>query len=152
VRVVLDERLSLSPRSRIAETSVEFPNVAFTLTQTDAQAASALQARGVEVVRLPGGPRDLRAVLAELYAREIQGVLVEGGAGVAGSFFDAGLVDKVSFFVAPIVIGGCDARPAVGGAGVERVIDAARLRDVELTRHGEDFEITGYPEKKEVRG
>ena len=143
-RVVLDERLSLSPRSRLAQTAREFPTLVFTSADADADAVSALEECGVEVVRAAAGARDLGAVLATLHARELQGVLVEGGANVAGAFLDAGLADKVSFFIAPLVIGGRAAPPAVGGAGVERIAEAARLRDVELSRHGADFEITGY--------
>ena len=145
-RVVLDERLSLSPRSRLAQTARDFPTLVFTSEQADAPLVSALEACGVEVVRQPDGARDLNSVLAALHAREFQGVFVEGGANVAGAFFDARLVDKASFFVAPLVIGGRDAPTSVGGTGVERIAEAARLRDVELTRHGADFEITGYPE------
>jgi diaminohydroxyphosphoribosylaminopyrimidine deaminase/5-amino-6-(5-phosphoribosylamino)uracil reductase len=69
--------------------------------------------------------------------------MVEGGAGVAGAFLRAGLVDKASFFVAPLILG-ADALGAVGGAGPLNVADAARLRDVETRRHGDDVEVTGY--------
>ncbi|HYX40363.1 MAG TPA: dihydrofolate reductase family protein, partial [Pyrinomonadaceae bacterium] len=85
------------------------------------------------------------AVLAHLYRRELQSVLVEGGATVAGRFLDAALVNKISFFIAPLIIGGRDARPAVAGTGAQLVADATRLRDVEITQHEEDVEITGYP-------
>jgi diaminohydroxyphosphoribosylaminopyrimidine deaminase/5-amino-6-(5-phosphoribosylamino)uracil reductase len=71
-------------------------------------------------------------------------VLVEGGAGVAGRFLDAGLVDKVTVFIAPMIIGGRDAPNAVGGSGVEVIADALRLRDVEVVQRDGDVEITGY--------
>jgi diaminohydroxyphosphoribosylaminopyrimidine deaminase/5-amino-6-(5-phosphoribosylamino)uracil reductase len=86
-------------------------------------------------------------VLAHLYERALHSVLVEGGATVAGRFLDAGLVEKVSFFIAPIIIGGRDARAAIDTTGAQLVADATRLRDVSVTRHGEDVEITGYLEK-----
>jgi diaminohydroxyphosphoribosylaminopyrimidine deaminase/5-amino-6-(5-phosphoribosylamino)uracil reductase len=63
-------------------------------------------------------------------------------------FLDAGVVDKVSFFVAPLIIGGSDAKPAVTGAGATRIADATRLRDVLITQHDSDVEITGYPESR----
>jgi diaminohydroxyphosphoribosylaminopyrimidine deaminase / 5-amino-6-(5-phosphoribosylamino)uracil reductase len=94
-----------------------------------------------------GWGRDLENVLQELGRRSIQSVLVEGGASVAGAFLSSGLVDKVSFFIAPLIIGGCDASPAVGGTGAEKISDAVRLRDVEIEQHGPDVEITGYPDK-----
>jgi diaminohydroxyphosphoribosylaminopyrimidine deaminase / 5-amino-6-(5-phosphoribosylamino)uracil reductase len=153
-RAVLDDGLRLTPRSRLAQTAREWPVVVFTSEEADEGAAAALRGCGVEVVREAGGARDPAVVLGQLGRRELQSVLVEGGATAAGLFLDAGLVDKVSFFVAPLIVGGRDARPSVGGRGFARISEAARLRDVELTRHGRDFEITGYPEKQrsETRG
>jgi diaminohydroxyphosphoribosylaminopyrimidine deaminase/5-amino-6-(5-phosphoribosylamino)uracil reductase len=143
LRVVLDERLGLAPASRLALTARETPVVVFTSESSDAGRVAALAGLGVEVVRLPSGGRDASAVLAELHRRRVQGLLVEGGANVAGAFLRAGLVDKVSFFVAPLILGG-DALGAVGGAGALTVDEALKLHDVEITRHGRDVEVTGY--------
>jgi diaminohydroxyphosphoribosylaminopyrimidine deaminase/5-amino-6-(5-phosphoribosylamino)uracil reductase len=148
VRVVLDDELRLPPDSRLAQGAHQAPVIVFASGRADSRAASALEARGVEVVRLPGPARDTAAVLASLRERAIQSVLVEGGAQVAGSLVDAGLVDKVTFFVAPLVIGGRDAPAAVAGEGSARLADALRLRDVEITRRGDDVEITGYPQPR----
>ena len=144
VRVVLDDRLQLTPQMQLAQTARTAPVIIYTSAQADEQAAAALSACGVEVVRLPGGGRELRAVLADLYGRTLHSVFVEGGATVAGLFLDAGLVEKVSFFIAPLVIGGHDARAAVGGTGAHALAAAPRLSDVEIARHGDDVEITGY--------
>ncbi len=145
VRVLLDDELRLSPDSRLAQTAREIPLIIYTSTAADARAADMLIARGAEIVRAPHGARDLRAVLADLHGRSLQSVFVEGGARVAGMFLDAGLVDKVSFFVAPLIIGGHEAPPAVAGTGATRLADAMRLKDVEITEHAGDVEITGYP-------
>jgi diaminohydroxyphosphoribosylaminopyrimidine deaminase/5-amino-6-(5-phosphoribosylamino)uracil reductase len=147
-RVLLDDHLRLSPDSQLAQTARETPLIIYTSDAADEHAARSLQSRGAEVVRSAGGARDLRAVLAELHGRTLQSVLVEGGARVAGLFLDAGLVDKVSFFVAPVIIGGSDAKPAVSGTGATRIADATRLRDVEITERGGDVEITGYPKSR----
>jgi diaminohydroxyphosphoribosylaminopyrimidine deaminase/5-amino-6-(5-phosphoribosylamino)uracil reductase len=144
VRVVLDEHLRLSAESQLAMTALEIPLLVFTSDGADPEASSALEKRGVEIVRDASGGRQLSAVLKKLGERSIQSVLVEGGANVAGAFLDAGLVDKVSFFIAPTIIGGRDAPVAVGGKGAESLADAANLQDVELIRHGPDLEITGY--------
>lgn len=153
VRVLLDDDLRLSPDSRLARTAREIPLIIYTSDAADERAAELLRACGAEIVRPPGGARNLPAVLADLHGRSLQSVLVEGGARVAGMFLDAALVDKVSFFVAPLIIGGKDARPAVGGTGAARIADAARLTYVEITEHAGDVEITGYPEEQrsEVR-
>ena len=54
-------------------------------------------------------------------------------------------MDKASFFIAPIIIGGRDAPAAIGGTGAERIADAVNLSGVEITQRGRDTEITGYP-------
>jgi diaminohydroxyphosphoribosylaminopyrimidine deaminase / 5-amino-6-(5-phosphoribosylamino)uracil reductase len=145
VRVVLDEKLCLQPGSQLAQTGREFPTLVFTAASPDGGAARSLAECGVEVVRDASGGRDLRGVLLRLFEREVRSVLVEGGAQVAGSFLDARLVDKVSFFVAPLLIGGRDAPTAVGGTGAEKLADAVHLTDVEVVSHGRDIEVTGYP-------
>jgi diaminohydroxyphosphoribosylaminopyrimidine deaminase/5-amino-6-(5-phosphoribosylamino)uracil reductase len=144
VRVVLDEKLSLSPDSQLAKTAREFPLLVFASESADGMAASVLAKHGVEVFRDTSGGRDLQSVLRELGRRSIQSVLVEGGARVAGAFLDAGLIDKASFFVAPIIIGSRDAPPAIGGIGSEKIADAVNLQDVEVIRRGRDIEVTGY--------
>jgi diaminohydroxyphosphoribosylaminopyrimidine deaminase/5-amino-6-(5-phosphoribosylamino)uracil reductase len=51
-------------------------------------------------------PLDLRAALRELGRMEITSVMIEGGAMLLASAFDAGVVDRVAFFVAPKIFGG----------------------------------------------
>ena len=122
VRVVLANKLQLSPDSQLARTSSEAPVIVI------------------------GNP-DLLAVLKELAARSLQSVLVEGGATVAGEFLEAGLVNKVTFFIAPKIIGGAAAPSAIGGAGVEKMSDALELETISVTRCGKDIEVTGYPRR-----
>jgi diaminohydroxyphosphoribosylaminopyrimidine deaminase/5-amino-6-(5-phosphoribosylamino)uracil reductase len=66
---------------------------------------------------------------------------------VAGAFLDAGLVNKATFFIAPMIIGGRDATIAVAGNGAEKIADAFQLENVEVVHRGRDVEITGYPSK-----
>ncbi|MEP6570674.1 MAG: bifunctional diaminohydroxyphosphoribosylaminopyrimidine deaminase/5-amino-6-(5-phosphoribosylamino)uracil reductase RibD [Acidobacteriota bacterium] len=144
VRVVLDERLELSVESQLVKTVAESPVLIFA-----GEASSQDSPRpGVDIVRDAASGRDLGLVLDELGRREIQSVLVEGGANIAGKFLDAGLVDKVSFFIAPKIIGGSDAPTAVGGHGVEKLAEGIELQDVEVTQRGQDVEFTGYPRRK----
>ena len=143
LRVVLDEHLRLGPRSQLAQTASETPVLVFTSEKADTQKVSELESCGVEVLMAAAGGRDLAVVLEELRRREVQGLIIEGGAGVAGAFLRAGLVDKASFFIAPLILGS-DALGAVGGPGALTVPEATRLRDVETHRHGDDVEVTGY--------
>ena len=111
------------------------------------EAARALEACGAEAIVAPGadGRVDLPQLLAELGARDVVSLLVEGGAALHGVLFMSGLVDKVIAFVAPVVIGGDGVPGPVGGAGAERMADALRLRDVTHTELDGDMMVVGYP-------
>ncbi len=142
-RVVLDNRLRVSTDSTLAQTAKDTPTIIFSASD-DARGIANLEKLGVEVVRL--NARNLFHILNELKTRSLQSVLVEGGSEVAGAFCDAKLVDKLTFIVAPIVIGGSHAPLAIGGNGAHSLDNAMRFRDLEITKHGEDFEFTSYPQ------
>ena len=143
VRIVLDEQLLLPSQSRLVKTANEAPVIVIAGTGADENRVRELESRGVEIVRK--GNRDPFELLDELGRRSVQSLLVEGGSGVAGRFIDAGLVNKVTFFVAPKIVGGSEAPGAVGGVGVELMKDALQLEHVEITQRGNDIEVTGYP-------
>ncbi|HLM24325.1 MAG TPA: bifunctional diaminohydroxyphosphoribosylaminopyrimidine deaminase/5-amino-6-(5-phosphoribosylamino)uracil reductase RibD, partial [Pyrinomonadaceae bacterium] len=141
VRVVLDDAIRLSPNSQLARTTSEGPVIVF--GNESASQAGELRAKQVEIVNSKRG--DLRAVLHTLANRSIQSVLIEGGAAVAGEFIDAGLVNKVTFLIAPKIIGGANAPSAVGGRGVDMMSDALELERTTVVQRGNDIEVTGYP-------
>ncbi len=142
-RIVLDSRLQLDLNSNLAQTAGDSPLLVFTSSDADKEKLSALEQRGVEISHFAG--KDLLKVLDELGSRSLQSVLIEGGSEVAGSFIDERLVNKVTFFIAPKIVGGRKAPVAVAGEGAELLIDALNLEDVVVVRTGEDIEVTGYP-------
>ncbi|HUF03880.1 MAG TPA: bifunctional diaminohydroxyphosphoribosylaminopyrimidine deaminase/5-amino-6-(5-phosphoribosylamino)uracil reductase RibD [Aridibacter sp.] len=144
LRTVLDSTLRTSPDSVLVKTAGEYPTL-FISKEPDPLKADTFRSAGAEVAVVEGGPRDPLSVLGELYKRKITSVLVEGGPSVAGSFVDSGLIDKFTFFIAPVVIGGTSAPTAVGGTGVERLVDVLRLSDVTIEQVGIDIMVTGYP-------
>ena len=146
VRIVVDDRLDISPNARLLKTARDLPLVVFTSDRVDGQRAETLRKAGAEVIALEGG-RHFGAILEILSERSLQSVLVEGGAKIAGQLFDQGFINKVTFFVAPKIVGGSSAPGAVGGLGVESMTEAWSLRDVDVIRRGPDVEITGYPTK-----
>ncbi|CAN5544441.1 bifunctional diaminohydroxyphosphoribosylaminopyrimidine deaminase/5-amino-6-(5-phosphoribosylamino)uracil reductase RibD [soil metagenome] len=142
VRVILDNRLQIPLDSTLVKTAQETLTLVISNSENQAKIES-LKISGVDVARIDA--RDLNAVLEELRKRELQSVLVEGGTAVAGAFCDARLVDKLTFIVAPIVIGGQLAPLAIGGNGADSLQNALRLQDLQIIKHGNDFEFTGYP-------
>jgi diaminohydroxyphosphoribosylaminopyrimidine deaminase/5-amino-6-(5-phosphoribosylamino)uracil reductase len=141
VRVVLDDRLMISEGSKLVTSTDAAPTIVFT-SSTDAAKIGRLRDQGVEVIDVGASTRDLAAVLEELKRRDLQSILVEGGSLVAGAFATSGLVDKVTFIYAPLVIGGGDAPVAIGGSGDSVGL---KLRDVTTAALDQDIEITGYP-------
>jgi diaminohydroxyphosphoribosylaminopyrimidine deaminase / 5-amino-6-(5-phosphoribosylamino)uracil reductase len=123
LRVVLDSRRGIPGTARVFQDQERSPTL--------------LAAVGGD------GRVDLPALLETLGERGILSVLVEGGATVNGAFFDAGLVDGVVAFVAPIVIGGSSALSAVGGEGVARLAEAHRLVNLEVRQVGDDVMVSG---------
>lgn len=144
-RLVLDNRLRLPCDSILATTTDEAPTLVMT-NCIDPEITLPLTDCGVEIVPVEMGARNLAGVLDELKRRDIQSVLVEGGTAVAGAFVDAKLVDKVTFMIAPLVIGGNEAPTAIGGNGAAELSDVLRFKDIEIVRHDDDIELTGYPE------
>ncbi len=144
VRLILDSRLRLSPDSKLARTSKEIPTIIFSDNQ-DREKIQSLEDEGIEIIFEPGGGRDLNYIFRELKKRNLQSLFVEGGSQIAGAFLDAGFVDKVSFFIAPMLIGGKDSPSAIGGTGVVRLANANKLSYVEIRQHESDIEVTGYP-------
>lgn len=139
VRVVIDRRLRLSPRSRLARSAGEAPVWLFS-EQAAAPAAVDLAEVGISVLPLVSGDAadgGARAVLATLAARGITRVLVEGGTAVATAFLRASLVDRIYWFAAPLLLGG-DGAPAIASLGIRRLAEAPRWRVVEERALGPD--------------
>lgn len=140
VRVVCDSRLRLPLNSQLVRTARDFPTLAV-CAQADPAKRAALEQAGVEVLELPGadGRVDLSALLDALGAREIDSILVEGGAAIHGALLTAGLVDHVCCYLAPKLFGGEAAKSPVGGPGVAVPADALALGAPQITRLGGDL-------------
>lgn len=87
--------------------------------------------------------RDLRAVVADLHARGVQSVFVEGGPTLASAFIAAGLADRVLAYVAPVLLGG--RRLALTDIGVPSIDAAVRLDIDEWLPLGTDLLAIAHP-------
>jgi diaminohydroxyphosphoribosylaminopyrimidine deaminase/5-amino-6-(5-phosphoribosylamino)uracil reductase len=88
---------------------------------------------------------DLEQLLADLYARGVQSLLVEGGSLVLSEFIRRNLWQKLIVFVAPMIVGGAAAPSIFCGDGVARLTDAYRFRFDRVEAVGDDLMITAYP-------
>jgi diaminohydroxyphosphoribosylaminopyrimidine deaminase/5-amino-6-(5-phosphoribosylamino)uracil reductase len=139
VRVVLDRRLRLPCGARLFGARGE---VLIYTQADDEMKRAALEARGAIVVRL--NRVDPAAVLDDLYRKGIRSLLIEGGAGIAAAFAEAGLFDRVGVDLAPLLIGGRNALSPLGGAGSATLEAAPRLGGLAVERRGEDVILTGF--------
>jgi diaminohydroxyphosphoribosylaminopyrimidine deaminase/5-amino-6-(5-phosphoribosylamino)uracil reductase len=88
-----------------------------------------------------------RRWLADLGERGVVNLLVEGGGKTLGSLFDAGLVDKLNAFIAPVIIGGIGASSPIEGVGAVLMAHTHRLEKTSIREVGPDWLITGYPQR-----
>jgi diaminohydroxyphosphoribosylaminopyrimidine deaminase/5-amino-6-(5-phosphoribosylamino)uracil reductase len=146
-------RVVVDTEARTPATARLFDSAAPTLVAV-AQDAPLERIRMVEslaaVARLPRGPGglDVAALLAELAARDVVSVLLEGGPTLAGTFLEGGFVDRVVGYTAPLLIGG-GGLPVLGGAGAAGIDAAWRLQLDEVDRIGPDLRLVARPRRKE---
>jgi diaminohydroxyphosphoribosylaminopyrimidine deaminase/5-amino-6-(5-phosphoribosylamino)uracil reductase len=140
VRVVLDSRLRLSPKSRIVKTS-DNDLLVFSTVPANSAKARKLQNAGVEIVRAKtrNGRIDLFWVLAELGRRDILSLLLEAGSTLNGAALAAGIVHKLFFFYAPKIAG-----ENRGPFALAPKLNHPPLRIVRTQQFGPDFAIEGY--------
>lgn len=143
LRIVLDSTLRTPASARM----LALPGRTLIMTTAAHNPAwAALQAAGAEVVQIAShGMRvDLANALDELARREVNTVLVEGGARLGGALLRAGLVDEVILYTAGRLLGGA-ARALAEFAGLERLADAPVLCLEDVRQVGEDLRITARP-------
>ena len=133
-RVVLDTRQRLAADSRLVRTAQDIPTYLVSSQPLRPDLATA----GVRGVQIPGtGRPEMSQVAAALAGRGLRRLFVEGGGEVAASLLRAGLVDRLEWFRAPIVIGG-DGHAGVGDLLLDALADAPRMRRVDLRVLGDD--------------
>lgn len=100
---------------------------------------------GVTIIQVEevDGHLDLRAAMEVLGQKNLQTILLEGGSILAGAMLRANLVDRLMFFLAPLLLGGHDGRVPFRGSGVEQLSAAHRLHDVRVSRIAGDILVEG---------
>lgn len=146
-RLVLDGALRVPATARVFSTAGGEVWLVTAVPAGDPRFAPFLE-RGVHVLSRPApgaaaGSVDLAALLGALHALEVRSLLVEGGGVTAASFLAAGLVDRVTAYIAPLLVGGASAHSPLAGAGPASLADAHRLGELEAVRIGADLKVSG---------
>ncbi len=139
-RVVFDSEGRLPLSSRLVRGAKEVPVTVVVSRAAPRTATDALEIAGVDVIVATGenAPARVRSALDQLGTRDVTSVLLEGGPRLAGAFLDAGEVDVIALFIAPVVLGGSSARDPLEGEGVERISEAMRALTLDTERIGDD--------------
>ena len=142
-RVVFDSEARLPVASQLVRGVADVPLTVVCSRAAGRTNVQALEAAGVDVIVSTGQNEGARVehALDELGAREVQSLLLEGGPHLAGAFLEAGEIDEVRMFVAPLMIGGRDAKTAVEGIGIEALADGPRALHVDVDRLDDDVLI-----------
>jgi diaminohydroxyphosphoribosylaminopyrimidine deaminase/5-amino-6-(5-phosphoribosylamino)uracil reductase len=141
VRIVVDARLRLPLTAKLVRGAREIPTWIVTRDDADGHRAEALEALGVELIRLPAsesGYPDPKEMLGAIGKRGVTRLLVEGGATVAAVLLRARLVDRIAWFRSGAVMGG-DGIPAVEAYGVDALTDMAQFERRSVLRLGADI-------------
>ena len=146
VRVILDNEFTVPLTAKVFNNADSERVLYATADHLPASRKNALTQKGIEILYLKEkkGGVDLKQLMRALGERELTSVLIEGGGEVNASALDAGLVDKVMVFVAPILIGGRDAPGPIGGDGMLRLADALKIKNMTLSPVGDDWLLEGY--------
>jgi diaminohydroxyphosphoribosylaminopyrimidine deaminase/5-amino-6-(5-phosphoribosylamino)uracil reductase len=145
-RVVFDSTGRLPLDSKLVSEAPEVPLLVVVSRAAPRSHTDALEGAGADVLVATGEhePARVRSALDQLGSLDepVTSVLLEGGPHLAGAFLDAGEIDELRLFIAPLLLGGRTARDPLEGMGVERIADAVRSLTIECTRVTDDLLIS----------
>jgi len=150
-RIILDSRGRIPPEAWVFNAG-DRKTILATTGEAPREHLARLEQKGVRVVVCPEKDDhvDLAFLLQEMGRSGIESILVEGGGTLNHSLLSEGLADKYLFFVAPILLGGIEARPAFGGKGMERLEDAWKVSIENIKQPGRDIMIEAYPAQNKL--
>ena len=151
-RIIFDSRLAIPVEAALLSLPEPAKTIIIHNNDADAGKAEKLRSRGVELIPIKAGKAlsgglPLKEVLAALAKRNVQSVFVEGGAGIFGSFLREGLWDRLSLFIAPLILGG--GTNVVSGLGFDSMDQAMRFKTGSFRRIGSQilFEVNREQER-----
>ncbi len=141
-RVVFDATARLPLDSNLVQAAAEIPLTVVVSRAAPRTATDALEMAGAHVIVATGEnePARVRSALDQLGALDlpVTSILLEGGPHLAGAFFDAGEIDIVRLFIAPLVLGGRAARDPLEGEGVEQISEALKALTLDCEKVADD--------------
>ncbi len=145
-RIIFDSAARLPIDSQLVVQAAEFELIVVVSRGAPRGAVEALETAGAQVLVASGENEPLRVSDALMalgrLERPVTSLLLEGGPHLAGAFFDAGEIDELRLFIAPLVLGGASARDPLEGMGVSTIADATRAISLTTERVADDVLLT----------
>lgn len=146
IRIIVDSNLRIPLDSKIVNTSNNISTIVATTHKADKDKIKLLEERNVEVIvaKEKDGRVDITSLIDKLGEKKIDSILLEGGSEINFSCLQEGIVDKVRIYIAPKILGGNNAKGAVGGRGVSEMIDSFNIENIDISTIGSDILVEGY--------
>jgi diaminohydroxyphosphoribosylaminopyrimidine deaminase/5-amino-6-(5-phosphoribosylamino)uracil reductase len=143
-RVVFDSTARLPLDSQLVSAAPDPPLSVIVSRAAPRAATDSLEMAGADVIVATGQNEQarVRSALDQLGELGVTAILLEGGPHLAGAFLDAGEIDEVRLFLAPLLLGGKTARDPLEGEGVEKINDALRALTLTCDHVGEDLLVS----------
>ena len=143
-RVVFDSLARLPLDSRLIQSARRMPLTVVVSRAAPRAGTDSLITHGAEVIVATGEnePARVKSALDQLGAAGVSSILLEGGPHLAGAFLDAGEIDEVRLFLAPLLLGGRTSRVPLEGEGVDTIADAMRALSLECEAIDDDLLIS----------
>ena len=143
LRIILDSRAQTPLKAKVI-LDKSAPTIIAVSKAAPSNKVRALKKAGAQIVYTT----DLKKIIRELGASQINSVLIEGGGEVAFSALAQKIVDKIFFIVAPKIIGGREAKSPVEGKGLNKIAHSIKINKFKSRPCGQDIILEGYIEAK----
>lgn len=145
VRIIVDSKLRIPASARVLAIDSTAPTIVATTSTAERDKISELESVGAEIIIVPDteGSVDLPALMQALGKRDIQSILLEGGARLAAAALRVQMVDRVAVFIAPRLLAGSDGAGLFAGAGFLSMDESIRLQDVRSRQFDDDILVEG---------
>lgn len=146
VRIIVDSKLRIPIDSKVLNIKSSAKTIIFTTKYYDLEKYNLLKDKeNVEVIIVneKDNKVDLSEILKVLYEKDISSILLEGGGNLNYSMLKENLVNRVYFYIAPMIIGGKDAKTSVEGDGIERIKDGFNINITSIEKIDRDILVIG---------
>jgi diaminohydroxyphosphoribosylaminopyrimidine deaminase/5-amino-6-(5-phosphoribosylamino)uracil reductase len=146
-RVIIDSGLKIPLASNVLKPQfAEKTIIAVSKEKALSKKADTIKKMGAQVIAVPSKNKriDLKKLSRILAKQEIASILIEGGSEVNSAALEAGIIDKVMFFYAPLILGGKKSFGMIGGQGKALISDSVKIDGLKIRRVGSDFVAEGY--------